>query len=55
VRIPLAGGAVAVYSKTKPTNVYLAFPGVPEQIEVFDPAASVARRLVAQAKVKAVS
>jgi hypothetical protein len=46
VRVSGKSGAVAFYGKTSPTNVYLAFPGSDYQIEVFDPSASEARRLV---------
>jgi len=45
VRVPDKSG-VAFYSKSAPTNVYVAFPGSDYQIEVFDPSASEARRLV---------
>jgi hypothetical protein len=37
VKTTFPGGVVAFYSRTKPTSVYLAFPGVDEQVEVFDP------------------
>jgi hypothetical protein len=39
-------GGLAIYSKTGPTNVYLAFPGSNYQIEVYDPNPSRARQLV---------
>jgi hypothetical protein len=39
-------GGLAIYSKTGPTNVYLAFPGANYQIEVYDPNPSRARQLV---------
>jgi hypothetical protein len=50
IPIPIAGG-VAFYTAAKPTSVYIAFPGVDEQIEVFDPSAArlhaeITRRLV---------
>jgi len=44
--VPAPGGGVAVYSTSAPTNVYVAFPGSNVQIEVFDPSAQTARRLV---------
>jgi len=50
VRIPLPNGAVAFYAKTRPTNVYVAFPGVNEQVEVYDPSPQAARSLVAAGK-----
>jgi hypothetical protein len=42
----LAGGAVAVYNDNSPTSVFLAFPGIPRQVEVFDPSPEAARNLV---------
>ena len=54
-RIPLPGGAIAFYAKTRPTNVYVAFPGVDEQVEVYDPSGGGAQRLVAAGKVAPVS
>lgn len=36
---------VAVYSRERPTSVYLAFPGEDVQVEVFDPNAQRARRI----------
>ena len=41
------GGGVAVVDPVHPTSVYLAFPGSNYEIEVFDPVAARARRLVA--------
>jgi hypothetical protein len=49
--VPSPGGGVAVYSTTAPTNVYVAFPGEDVQIEVFDPSAAKARRLVTTGRV----
>ena len=49
--VPAPGGGVAVYSTTAPTNVYVAFPGSDVQIEVFDPSAKKARRLVTTGRV----
>ena len=45
------GGGIAVYSTTSPTNVYVAFPGSNVQIEVFDPSARRALRLVTTGRV----
>ena len=42
---------LAVYSTSRPTNVYLAFPDSNEQIEVFDPSADRARELIASGQV----
>ena len=44
-------GGVAFYAKTRPTNVYLAYRGVDYQIEVYDPDAAAARKLVASGKI----
>jgi hypothetical protein len=46
VPIPVEGG-VAFYDEDLPTNVYLAFRGADLQVEVFDPSAKRAQRLVA--------
>jgi hypothetical protein len=54
VKIPIAGG-VAFFSATRPTSVYLAFPGVDEQIEVFDPSATLVHQTVAALDIKSVS
>ena len=45
MKLPLAGG-VAFYSRKAPTSVYLAYPGSDVQVEVYDPWAPGARRLV---------
>ena len=42
----IAGGGVAAVDGNHPTSVYVAFPGSNYQIEVFDPSAARARRLV---------
>ena len=44
VKVP---GGVAFYSVAKPTSVYVAFRGVNEQIEVFDPSPAHVRAVVA--------
>jgi hypothetical protein len=55
VAISLGNGAVAFYQRTRPTNVYVAFPRVAEQVEVFDPSAGRARAIVAAHRVKPAS
>jgi hypothetical protein len=35
-----------VISKADPTSIHLAYPGSDYQVEVFDPSAAVARRVV---------
>ena len=43
----LDGGGVAVFPEAPGTkNVYVAYPGVDYQVEVFDPVPGAARRLV---------
>jgi hypothetical protein len=48
VRVPVSGGAIAFYSRSRPTSVYLSFPGSNEQIELFDPSPSVVHALAAK-------
>ena len=44
-------GAIAVYSDSRPTNIYLAYPGSDVQIDVYDPDAAAARSLVTSGRV----
>lgn len=53
-KIPVDGG-VAFSTKARPTSAYLAFKGVDEQIEVFDPNAAELHKLVASGEVRPVS
>jgi hypothetical protein len=55
VAIPVGHGGVAFYSRTRPTNVYLAFPGSSSQIEVYDPSAAAAQQLVFSGQVAPVT
>ena len=48
---PAPGGGLAVYSTSSPGNVYVAYPGSDVQIEVFDPSAKRALRLVTSGRV----
>lgn len=50
-RLTLAGGGVAVYDST---NVHLAYPGRPYQIEVYSPVEDAARALVASGAIRPV-
>lgn len=50
-RLSVPGGGIAVYSSSRPTNVYLAYPGSNLQIEVFDPSAERARKIVTSGQV----
>ena len=50
VRLTFEHG-VAFYSKSRPQSIYVAFPGVDEQIEVWDPAPTNIYALVAAGKI----
>jgi len=45
------GNGLAVYSTSTPTNVYVAFPGTNEQIEVYDPSPKHVRALIASGQI----
>jgi hypothetical protein len=47
----LEGGGIAVSSESRPQSVYLAYPDSDVQVEVYDPSASRARRLVLSGRV----
>ncbi len=49
-----AGGGLVVWSQTLPTSVYLAFPGVPQLVEVYAPDAADARRLALSGDIRPV-
>ena len=49
------GGGIAVWSKTRPTSVYLAFPGIPHLVEVYAPDADQARALALSGRIRPVS
>jgi hypothetical protein len=51
VSFPVPGSGLAVYSNSTPTNVYVAFPGTNEEIEVFDPSPKHARALIASGQI----
>jgi hypothetical protein len=48
------GGGVAVFSDSRPQSVYFAYPGSKVQVEVYDPSARRALRLVLSGRVKPV-
>jgi hypothetical protein len=50
-RLQVPGAGLGVYSTASPRNVYVAFPGSNLQIEVFDPSAERARRLVTSGQI----
>jgi hypothetical protein len=52
VRIPVGRRAVAFFSRSRPTSVYLAYRGSPYQIEVFHPVARIAHSLVSSRRVR---
>jgi hypothetical protein len=54
VTIAIAGG-IAFSKPARPTSVYLAFPGIDEQIEVFDPSAQRAHGLVVSGRIRPVA
>ncbi|MBA2793667.1 MAG: hypothetical protein H0U32_06750 [Thermoleophilaceae bacterium] len=45
------GGGLAIWSKKRPTSVYMAYPGSDYPVEVFDPSAERARELVLSGEV----
>lgn len=49
-----AGGGLVVWSRTRPTSVYLAFPGVPHLVEVYAPDATQARTLALSGRIRPV-
>jgi hypothetical protein len=51
VTMKLAGTGLAVYNRGRPTSVYFAYPGSDLQVEVYDPNARIARRLVLAGRV----
>lgn len=46
VALPVGHGGVAFYSRARPANVYLAYPGSAAQVEVYDPSPGAAQQLV---------
>ena len=52
LRLPDKG--LAVYDPDKPTSIYFAYPDSPEQVEVYDPSAARALRLVQSSRVRPV-
>jgi hypothetical protein len=51
VSVPIDNGGMAVYSKSKPTNVYFAYPSTDIQVEVYDPTDGNALQLVTSGSV----
>jgi hypothetical protein len=50
-RVKVAAGVAAVYTRGRPTNVFVAFRGADYQIELFDAKPGRARRLVAERRI----
>jgi hypothetical protein len=49
--VKLRGGGTAVIDKTRPNSVYFAYPGSKLLVEVYDPSAAHAKKLVVSGKV----
>jgi hypothetical protein len=54
VRVIVPGSGVAFYARSRPTNLYEAFPGNDYQAEVYDPSVSEALQLLKAARVVAI-
>ena len=54
VRVPPRAGASRFYSETQATNIYVAYPNVDVQIEVYDPTPARARAIVESGRLKQV-
>ena len=52
--IRLPGGGLAVVDAGYPKSIHIAYPGVPYQVEVFDPSPARARAIVSSGQVRAV-
>lgn len=55
VGFTLPRGGVAVYDRTRATNLYLAYPDGQEQVEIYAPSAAQARRLVQSGRIRPVN
>jgi hypothetical protein len=51
VRINLPDGGIAAYATKHATNIYVAYPGVDVQVEVYDPSAKLTPKLVASGQI----
>jgi hypothetical protein len=54
VTFPLGGGGIAVYSRARPTWVFVGFPGRDLHVVVYDPSPGDARRLARSGRVRPV-
>jgi hypothetical protein len=55
VTIPTRPGSIAFYSASRPTNVYVAYSGSNDQIEVYDPSATLAHQAVTRGQLQPLS
>jgi hypothetical protein len=55
VKIELEDGGLAIYDPAHPTSVFVAFPGVDRQIEVYSPKQGEARSLVRRGRIVPIS
>jgi len=53
-KVAVPGGGVAVYGKSYPQSIHLAYPGSNLQVEVFDPSAAAVRRIVSSGELHAI-
>jgi hypothetical protein len=54
-RLTIPGGGVAIVDRTHPQSVHLAFPGVDNQVEVFDPSPVLSLKIVRSGAVRPVT
>ncbi len=54
VSFPVESGGLGVYSRGRPNSVYVAYPGEPVQVEVYDPSAQRARGLAGEGRLRPV-
>jgi hypothetical protein len=52
VSFEMARGGLAVFSRDRPHSIYVAFPKQDLQVEVYDPSARTARRLVLSGRIR---
>ena len=55
VPVAIGNGAIALYHRSNPQSVYVAYPGSDHQIEVYSPKAASARQLVATNRLRSVT
>jgi hypothetical protein len=54
VTLHLREGGLAVYDVSRPTSIFLAYPGSSEQVEIYDPSPAVALRIVERGRIRPV-